>query len=68
MIITETITINEIEYLYTYSDLGYQVERDGIQYDDAIDPIDSGRIYTEVVVEDENISAEDFLKLVEEGL
>ena len=30
MIITETITINEIEYLYTYSDLGYQVERDGI--------------------------------------
>lgn len=68
MIITETIIIKDTEYLHTYSDLGYQVERDGIQYDDAIDPIDSGRTYTEVVVEDEDISAEDFLKLVEEEL
>lgn len=68
MIITETITINNTEYLHTYSDLGYRVERDGIQYDDAVDPIDSGRIYTEVVVEDEDISNEDFMKLIEEAL
>lgn len=68
MIITETITINDTEYLHTYSDLGYKVERDGIQYDDAIDPIDSGRTYTEVVVEDEDISNEDFMKLIEEAL
>lgn len=68
MIITETIIINNTEYLHTYSDLGYQVERDGIKYGDAIDPIDSGRTYTEVVLEDEDISAEDFLRLVEEEL
>lgn len=68
MIITETIIINNIEYLHTYSDLGYQVERDGIKYDDAIDPIDSGRTYTEVIVEDEDISNEDFMKLIEEAL
>lgn len=68
MIITETITINDTEYLHTYSDLGYKVERDGIQYDDAIDPMDSGRTYTEVVVEDEDISNEDFMKLIEEAL
>lgn len=68
MIITETITINDTEYLHTYSDLGYQVKRDGIQYDDAIDPIDSGRTYIEVVVEDKDISNEDFMKLIEEAL
>ena len=68
MIITETITINDMEYLHTYSDLGYQVERDGIIYGDAIDPINSGRTYTEVVVEDEDISNEDFMKLIEEAL
>lgn len=68
MIITEIITINNTKYLHTYSDLGYQVEHDGIQYDDAIDPVDSGRTYTEVVVEDEDISNEDFMKLIEEAL
>lgn len=68
MIITETIIINDTEYLHTYSDLGYKVERDGIQYDDAIDPIDSGRTYIEIIVEDEDISNEDFMKLIEEAL
>lgn len=68
MIIKETITINNIEYLRTYSDLGYEVERDGIQYIDAIDPIDSDREYTEVIVEDEDISNEEFIKLIEEAL
>jgi hypothetical protein len=68
MIITETITINNTDYIHTYSDLGYQVERDGIIYEDAIDPIDSGRTYTEVIVEDEDITSDDFLKLIEEAL
>ena len=68
MIITETIVIHDTEYLHTYSDLGYQLERDGIMYGDAIDPIDSGRTYTEVVVNNEDITAEDFLRLVEEEL
>lgn len=47
MIITETITINDTEYLHTYSSEGYIIERDGIEYGEAIDPIGFNRIYTE---------------------
>lgn len=72
MIISEIISENGIEYLHTYSDLGWDIERDGIIYGDAIDPVDSGRIYTEVEPQiengDEEISAEDFIALVEEAL
>lgn len=31
----------------TYSDKGMKIERDGVQYDEAIDPVDLGRVYTE---------------------
>lgn len=31
----------------TYSDLGYKIERDGILYDEAIDPAELNRQYTE---------------------
>ena len=31
----------------TYSDLGVQIEREGVQYAEAIDPIELGREYTE---------------------
>lgn len=47
MIKTETVEINGTSYLHTYSDSGYMIEREGVQYGDAIDPIDSGREYTE---------------------
>lgn len=47
MIVTEIVTINGKEYLHTYSDAGRSVVRDGVAYEDAIDPIDSGRVYTE---------------------
>lgn len=47
MIVTEIITILGTEYQHTYSDKGYFIERDGIQYSDAVDPINSGRTYTE---------------------
>lgn len=72
MIITETIYENGTEYLHTYSDLGWEIERDGIRYGDAIDPIDSGRTYVEVEPEIENgddeISTEEFMALIEEAL
>lgn len=32
----------------TYSDAGLLIERDGVQYSEAIDPADMGREYTEV--------------------
>lgn len=44
MIITENY--NE-KLVRTYSDAGMKIERDGVQYDEAIDPKDSGRTYTE---------------------
>ena len=46
MIHIETITINDKQYKHTYSDT-YTIERDGVEYWDAIDPIDSDRTYTE---------------------
>ena len=47
MIIQTTKEINGIVYDYTYSDSGYIIERDGVRYSEAVDPIDSGRLYTE---------------------
>lgn len=31
----------------TYSDSGMMIERDGVRYDEAIDPAELGRVYTE---------------------
>lgn len=47
MIIQTTKEINGIVYSYTYSDSGYMIGRDGVRYSEAVDPIDSGRLYTE---------------------
>ena len=48
MIQTENITINGRPLTRTYSDSGHYIQRDGVQYTEAIDPADSGRIYTEM--------------------
>ena len=47
MIIQTTKEINGIVYSYTYSDSGYMIERDGVLYSEAVDPLGSGRVYTE---------------------
>lgn len=47
MIRVEIITEDGNQYMRTYSDVGRHVVRDGIEYDEAIDPVDSGREYTE---------------------
>lgn len=31
----------------TYSDAGMMIEREGVRYSEAVDPLDSGRVYTE---------------------
>lgn len=46
MIYTETVTIKGKKYKRTYSDT-YTIERDGVEYSDAIDPMNSDRVYTE---------------------
>lgn len=47
MIIKTTKGINGVAYAYTYSDSGYMIERDGVRYSEAVDPIGSNREYTE---------------------
>lgn len=66
MIYTETVTINGKQYMHTYSDT-YTILRDGVEYDDAMDPVDSGRTYSESTTFKTDISAEDALKIITEG-
>lgn len=47
MIIQTTKEINGVVYDYAYSDSGFMIERDGVHYSEAVDPIDSRRLYTE---------------------
>ena len=47
MLITELIEINNTTYIRNYSDKGLFIERDGIKYAVAIDPVGTDRIYTE---------------------
>ncbi len=47
MIKTEHLTINGKEFVRTYSDSGVMIERDGEFYEEAYDPADSGRTYSE---------------------
>lgn len=66
MIITETITIRDKEYLHNYSDEGYYIIRDGIKYADAIDAIDSDRVYEETDELIEQPEEESEEKIIEE--
>ena len=47
MIVTEIINIDGRELTREYSDAGYYIERDGAIYNEAVDPINSGREYAE---------------------
>lgn len=70
MIQTETITIGTRKLTRTYSDAGMKIERDGIRYDEAVDPLNSGRSYTETdepVDADMGFSAEEALNIIVGG-
>ena len=49
MIVTEFYRkrADGVVLIRTYSDAGYQIERDGVLYDDAIDPAELNRQYIE---------------------
>ena len=49
MLITETVTIKDEKFIKNYSDAGMYIERNGVLYEEAIDPIEFAeeRIYTE---------------------
>lgn len=59
MIVKEIIEINGTQYDHTYSDLNVIIERDGVQYADAVDPLGSGRVYTETDIPIEPIEEAD---------
>ena len=57
MIKTETLTINNKQYIKTYSDAGFMIHG-GVpeaDYSEAIDPANLGRVYieTEISIEEE---------------
>lgn len=58
MIKTEVVTIRDKQYQRTWSDAGMIIERDGERYSEAVDPLNSGRTYTEtgVSVETEHMT------------
>ena len=70
MIVTEIIKQQysdgtEKEFLRTYSSLGFLVECNGVRYSEAVDLIDTDRVYVEtdeyILGLDENANEEDYL-------
>ena len=61
MIIQEHFFIGERDFIRTFSDAGRYVVRDGIEYDEACDPAEFGRTYTEgdlmPIDEDDSVQA-----------
>lgn len=47
MIVTEQLIINDKQFTKTYSNQNMMIERDGVQYSEAIDPTEFGRTYIE---------------------
>ena len=66
MIISETVKINDKNYTKTCSDAGFYIERNGVHYAEAIDPLGSGREYTEtdVLIETEQETTEEKIKKI----
>lgn len=63
MIFKENVTINGQEFIRTYSDT-HMVMRDGIEYEEAIDPSEFGREYTESATLLPEITAEEALEII----
>ena len=64
MIHTEIIAIRGKQYRRTYSDT-HMLLRDGVEYDEAIDPIDADRVYTESTIPlPDEITAQEALDII----
>ena len=68
MIKTELITVDNRQLRRTWSDVGFMIERDGTVYSEAVDPIDSGRLYEEttILLEDEEATIDDYQQALSE--
>lgn len=69
MIKTKTLIIGDRNFVKTYSDSGYLIERNGVKYSEAVDPEGSGRVYTETSerVPEEELTAEEALAIIAGG-
>ena len=65
-IISETVTLNDRKFTKTYSNSGFYIERNNMFYTEAIDPLGSGREYTETdrLIETDEQSAEEKISAV----
>lgn len=71
MVKSEVIEINGRQYRRTYSDSGYYIERDGMQFSEAVDFLGTDFVYTETNIKiDEELpeqSIEERLTAVEKS-
>ena len=70
MIRTETFFVNGREFTRTYSDAGRYVVREGVSYEEACDPSEFGRTYTEgelISDGDSSSAAEEILNILTGG-
>lgn len=65
MIIQTTKEINGVMYAYTYSDSGFMIERDGVEYAEAIDVEGAPYTYTETEtpIETPEMTDEEYLNM-----
>lgn len=58
MIKTENIIVAGKQLIRTYSDAGFYIERDGVIYNEAVDPLNTSRTYEEsnIYIEDDSIT------------
>lgn len=68
MVIYEDYGTNKlgVELVRAYSDADMNLERDGVQYEEAIDPKELGRTYIEVSAPEEEATAEDYQEALQE--
>ena len=66
---SETITINGRAFVRTYSDANRMIQRDGTGniYSEAVDPVGSGRTYTETDTPIERTEEERMVQLEEDS-
>jgi hypothetical protein len=64
MIKTEAMTIGTAAFIRTYSDAGRYVVREGVAYEEAIDPAEFGRTYTEGEPIEDNATADELLDIL----
>lgn len=70
MIVQEHITESGNDYIRTYSDAGMMIHGGSPEddYDEAIDPADAGRTYTETDIPiDDDVTAEEIVEILTGG-